>query len=406
MKAFLHNLKGDRVVWGIVFLMMIASVVIVYSAVSNLAWRSSETGNVFGLIFKHAFYLGLGLVSMYIAYKIPYKYFSYSAIFLPFVILLLLFTLFQGKEIGGANASRWIQIPFVGMSIQTSTVAAIILYTHVARYLSRIQDKIVTFKETILPLWLPISLVVGAILPANFSTAALLVLTLGIIMLIGRYPIRHLIMMFSIGAISLTLFIGLAMKYPDAFPNRVNTWASRIESFTSGKEKKEQYQVESAKIAIAIGGVFGQGPGKSVQKNHLPQSSSDFIFAIVIEEFGFIGALGLIILYLVFLIRVVIISGRAPTIFGSLLVLALGIPIVLQALLNMAVAVGLFPVTGQPLPLISSGGTSIWMMSFAIGMILSVSRETQEIEEKEALELINVEEDNNELISQEIEGVI
>lgn len=410
MKEFLQNLKGDKVIWGIVFVMAITSVVIVYSAISNLAWRSSDGGSVFILLFKHSIFLFLGLATMYGAYKIPYKFFSsLSALMIPIVAVLLLFTLMQGKQISGANASRWIQIPYVGMGIQTSTIASIILFTYVARYLSKIQNIKVKFKDTLLPLWLPVITIAGLILPANFSTAALLVLNVGVILIIGRYPIKHLVGMFLVGAILLSSFIGLAMKYPDAFPNRVNTWSSRVEMFISGeKDGKEQYQVESAKIAVAIGGVFGQGPGKSVQKNHLPQSSSDFIFAIIIEEFGFVGAFGLIVLYVSFLVRVVIVSGKAPTIFGSLLVLALGIPIILQALVNMAVAVGLFPVTGQPLPFISSGGTSIWMVGFAIGMILSVSRETQELEEKQALGLNNIdqEESINELIGAELEEII
>ncbi len=417
MKEFLQNLKGDKVIWGIVFVMAITSVVIVYSAISNLAWRSSDGGSVFILLFKHSIFLVLGLATMYGAYKIPYKFFSsLSALMIPIVVVLLLFTLMQGKQISGANASRWIQIPYVGMGIQTSTIASIILFTYVARYLAKIQDKVVKFKDTLLPLWLPVITIAGLILPANFSTAALLVLNVGVILLVGRYPIKHLAVMVLVGSITLSSFVGLAVNYPDAFPNRVHTWASRLGYEISKEEgltklpenKKEQYQVESAKIAVAIGGVFGQGPGKSVQKNHLPQSSSDFIFAIIIEEFGFIGALGLIVLYVFFLVRVVIVSGKAPTIFGSLLVLALGIPIILQALVNMAVAVGLFPVTGQPLPFISSGGTSIWMVGFAIGMILSVSRETQELEEKEALGLNNIEkeENTNELIGAELEEVI
>ncbi|MEN8137509.1 MAG: FtsW/RodA/SpoVE family cell cycle protein [Bacteroidota bacterium] len=401
----MQSLKGDKKVWGIVFFMMIASLVVVYSAISNLAWRGSGSGHVLSMTFKHGLHLVIAIVIMYFVHKKPYKYFSSIAVLLlPVVVLMLIFTLFQGKEIDGANASRWIQVPFIGMSIQPSSVATVILYTYVARYLSRIQDKKVTFKEAALPLWLPILAVVLPILPANFSTAALLVLNLGVILIIGRYPLKHLVLMFSVGAIILTLFIGMAMKFPDAFPNRAHTWVSRIESFMSDDEKEEQYQVESAKIAIAMGGVLGQGPGKSIQKNHLPQSSSDFIFAIVIEEFGILGAFSLMFLYFALLFRVMVISRKAPTIFGSLLVLALGIPIVLQALVNMAVAVGLFPVTGQPLPLISSGGTSIWMIAAAIGMIISVSRETQELENQE--ETDDLENIDKELISQEVEEVI
>jgi len=417
MKEFLQNLKGDKVIWGIATLMAIASIIIVYSAVSNLAYRSDDGGHVFTLIIKHGMFLALGLVSMYFAYNIPYKFFSsYSAIFLPLAIMALAFTLFQGKQISGANASRWIQIPYTGVGIQTSTIAVIILFTYVARYLARLKGKAVDFKDAFLPLWLPIILVAGLILPANFSTAALLVLNVGIILLIGGYPFKHLFSMFMVGVVGLVLFVTVAVSFPDAMPNRVHTWASRV-GYELSKEdglkklppnKKEQYQVESAKIAVATGGIFGKGPGKSMQKNHLPQSSSDFIFAIIIEEFGFVGAFGLILIYSVFIIRVVIISGKAPTLFGSLLVLALGIPITFQALVNMAVAVGLFPVTGQPLPLISSGGTSIWMIGFSIGMILSVSRETEELKEREALGVneIEQEEDINELIDVELEEVV
>ena len=417
MKEFLQNLKGDKVIWGLAIIMAITSVVIVYSAISNLAWRSSDGGSLFILLFKHSIFLILGLVSMYGAYRIPYKFFSsLSALMIPIVVVLLLFTIMQGKQISGANASRWIQIPYIGMGIQTSTIAAIILFTYVARYLAKIQGKAIKFTEALIPLWLPVMLFAGLILPANFSTAALLVLNVGVILLIGGYPFKQLLSMFLVGIAGLTLFVVVAVSFPDAMPNRVHTWASRV-GYELSKEdglkklppdNKEQYQVESAKIAVAMGGVFGQGPGKSVQKNHLPQSSSDFIFAIIIEEFGFIGAIGIVLLYVVFLLRVVIVSGKAPTVFGSLLVLALGIPIIFQALVNMAVAVGLFPVTGQPLPFISSGGTSIWMVGFAIGMILSVSRETQELEEKEALGLNNIEKEENinEFIGSDIEEVI
>jgi cell division protein FtsW len=413
MKTFLQNLKGDRSVWGVVILMAIYSIVVVYSAVSNLAWHSFDGGNVFSLIFKHFFYLILGFATMYAAHKIPYKFFSsYSTILLPVAIILLLFTLMQGKQIAGANASRWIQVPFLGMSIQTSTVASIIMFTYVARYLAKTKDKVVSFKYALIWLWSPIALVVGLILPANFSTAALLVLNIGVILIIGGYPFKQLFTMFIVGIAALSLFVSMVVMFPKIMPNRVHTWAHRVgyELTTDGvipieNDKKDDYQEESAKIAIAMGGVLGQGPGKSVQKNHLPQSSSDFIFAIITEEFGFVGVVFLMMLYITFLIRVVIISNKAPTMFGSLLVLALGIPIISQALVNMLVAVGIFPVTGQPLPFVSNGGTSILMISFAVGMILSVSRETQELQENESLE-IEVEEEHNELISSEFEGVI
>lgn len=376
-KGILNKLQGDKVVWGVVFLMMLASLVIVYSAVSNLAWRSLDGGNVFGMIFKHGMFLAMSFLTIIVVHRIPIKYYNLASLAIPFILLLLGYTLFQGKTIDGANASRWVSLPFIGISIQSSTVAAIVLFIHVARYLSKIQDKKPLFKETILPLWTPVILVGALILPANFSTAALIMANVGILLLIGRYPLKHIAVMSLAGVILFSTFIGVAMKYPDLFPNRVNTWTSRIESFFSGKPGNEQYQVESAKVAIALGGITGQGPGKSVQKNHLPQSSSDFIFAILIEEFGLFGAFSLIVLYITFLIRVVRIAGKAKNTFSTLLVFAMGIPIVLQAMINMLVAVGLFPVTGQPLPLISNGGTSILLIGFSVGIILGVSRETQ-----------------------------
>ena len=257
--------------------------------------------------------------------------------------------------------------------------------TYVARYLSRIKDKDVRFKETLLPLWLPVFIVLGLILPANFSTTAIIFTMVIILVFIGGYPLKYLGIILGIGLLFLTLFVLTAKAFPEVFPNRVDTWISRIENFADNKDTAGDYQIDKAKRAIASGGFTGLGPGKSVQKNFLPQSSSDFIYAIIVEEFGMIGAFSLMFLYLFFLFRLVVAAHNANSIFGKLLVIGVGLPIVFQALINMAVAVELFPVTGQILPLISSGGSSIWMTCLSIGMILSVSakREAPEPEEYE-----------------------
>jgi cell division protein FtsW len=332
-------------------------------------------------------HLFLGFSIIYGVHKVPYRYFKgLSMIILPIVFVLLLVTLLQGTTINGANASRWIKIPIVNMSFQTSTLAAVVLMVYVARYLSKIKDKVVSFNETIIPLWAPVFLILILILPANFSTTAIIFTMIMMLAFIGGYPVKYLLIIIGTGILALTMFVLVAKAFPGAMPNRVDTWMSRIESFSNGEDTEADYQIEKAKIAIASGGIQGVGPGKSRQKNFLPQSSSDFIFAIIIEEYGLLGGLFLLVLYSWLLFRIVIVSQKADTIFGKLLVLGVGLPIVFQALINMAVAVELFPVTGQTLPLISSGGTSIWMTCLAIGIILSVSAKRQEIKSKEETE--------------------
>jgi cell division protein FtsW len=323
----------------------------------------------------------MGFAIIYGVHKIPYRYFSGgSVLMLPIVIVLLIFTLSQGTIIGGANASRWIRIPFVGIGFQTSTLAGLVLMVYVARYLSRNKEKEIKFKESLVQLWLPISVILILILPANFSTTAILfVMILGLVF-IGGYPLKYISFILGAGILALAFFVLITKAFPDAMPNRVQTWQNRIESFAS-EEGKDAYQVEKAKIAIATGGSLGVGPGKSVQKNFLPQSSSDFIYAIIVEEYGLLGAVSIVFVYFLLLFRVFVVLRKTSTIFGTLLVIGVGLPIVFQAIINMAVATNLFPVTGQTLPLISSGGTSIWMTCFALGMILSVSASKQETEE-------------------------
>lgn len=387
MNNLLSHIKGDRLIWAIVTLLAIFSFLPVYSAASNLAYTATS-GSTFTFFVKHFMHLLLGFLIIYGVHRIPYRYFrGLSMVMIPIVLVLLLVTMLQGTTIDGANASRWIQIPFVGMSFQTSTLAAVVLMVYVARYLSKIQEKEITFKETILPLWLPVFFILILILPANFSTTAIMFAMVMILTFIGGYPIKYLAIIVGTGVIALTLFILTAKAFPDLMETRIHTWENRVENFFNGGEDTEaDYQIEKAKIAIASGGIQGLGPGKSVQKNFLPQSSSDFIFAIIIEEYGLIGGLVLLVMYCWLLFRIVIISQKADTVFAKLLVLGVGLPIVFQAFINMAVAVELFPVTGQTLPLISSGGTSIWMTCLAIGIILSVSVNREEIKGKQEID--------------------
>ena len=373
MKNVFQHIKGDKTIWAVVSLLALFSFLPVYSSSSSLAYLYGD-GNTLKFLLKHFAHLVLGFVILFGVHKVPYHYFKgLSVIALPIVLILLVVTMTQGTTIEGANASRWIRIPFVGFTFQSSTLASVVLFTYVARYLARIKDKTVTFKETLLPLWLPIFMVLALILPANFSTAAIIFSMISILVFIGGYPIKYLLIILFAGALFLTLFVVSAKAFPSLFPNRVDTWMSRIDNFTDGEETEADYQIDKAKAAIASGGITGLGPGKSIQKNFLPQSSSDFIYAIIVEEFGLVGSLSLMSLYMLLLFRFVIVAHKAETIFGKLLVIGVGLPIVFVALVNMAVAVEIFPVTGQTLPLISSGGSSIWMTCMAIGMVLSVS---------------------------------
>ena len=387
MQLLFNNLKGDRLIWAIAALLAIFSFLPVYSAASNLAYISGD-GNTFNYFVKHFVHLFLGFAIIYGVHKVPYRYFrGLSMVMIPVVLVLLAATMLQPETSESlTNAKRWIKVPIVGFTFQPSTLASVVLMVYVARYLSKIKDKTVTFKETILPLWLPVFLVLVLILPANFSTTAIIFTMVMALAFLGGYPVKYLLLILLSGVAAFALFILVAKAFPDAMPNRIDTWASRIENFANAEDTEADYQIEKAKIAIASGYIKGVGPGKSTQKNFLPQSSSDFIFAIIIEEYGLIGGLFLMTLYLLLLFRIVIASHKADTIFGKLLVIGVGIPIVFQALINMAVAVELFPVTGQTLPLISSGGTSIWITCLAIGIILSVSARRQEIKEQEERE--------------------
>jgi len=379
VKGIFQHIKGDRTIWALVAILALFSFMPVYSASANLV--SIVGGSTLGYLIKHVVLLLMGFAIIYAVHKIPYRYFSGgSVLFLPIVFFLLIFTLAQGTTIGGAYASRWISIPIIGVGFQTSTLAGLVLMVYTARYLAKNKDLKIIFKESLLQLWLPVALILILILPANFSTTAIIFFMILIVAFVGGYPLKYIGYILGAGVIVLTLFILTAKAFPEAMPNRVNTWGNRIENF-SKSGGQELYQVEKAKIAIATGGVLGKGPGKSIQKNFLPQSSSDFIYAIIVEEYGLVGAILIVFVYFLLLFRIFITVKKATTIFGTLLVIGVGLPIIFQAGINMAVATNLFPVTGQTLPLISSGGTSIWMTCFALGMILSVSASKEETEE-------------------------
>ncbi|MHB0755127.1 FtsW/RodA/SpoVE family cell cycle protein [Polaribacter sp. M15] len=392
MKTIFRHIKGDKAIWALVAILAISSFMPVYSAKTNILYVTGLS-SAFTHLMKHFVLLFMGFGIIYGVHKVPYRYFSGgSVLMLPVVIVLLIFTLMQGTIKEGANASRWIEV--AGVGFQTSTLAGLVLMVYVARYLAKNKEKQIKFKESIWQLWLPVSIILMLILPANFSTTAIIFAMILTVSFIGGYPVKYLAFILGAGIIALSIFILIAKAFPDAMPNRVQTWESRITNFFpsdeveegqtegTGKTKNtENYQVQKAKIAIATGGVVGVGPGKSVQKNFLYASESDFIYAIIVEEFGLLGGLTVILIYFLLLFRFFIVIKKTTTIFGTLLVVGAGLPIIFQAIINMAVATNLFPVTGQTLPLLSSGGTSIWMTCFALGMILSVSASTQETEE-------------------------
>ncbi|THV59228.1 cell division protein FtsW [Flagellimonas alvinocaridis] len=384
MKTVFKNLKGDKAIWGVVALLALFSFLPVYSASTNLVYVNGD-GTTFGHLVKHAVLLFLGFGIIYGVHRVPTHYFKgLSIIAMPIVLILLGYTLTVETEIGGVTANRWIKIPFVGVNFQTSTLASVVLMIWIARYLTKIKDTKITFKESILPLWLPTALVVLLILPENFSTAAIICFLVLVLCFLGGYPLKYLFAMVGTGIVLAGMFLFVLFKAPEALPQRAGTWKSRIETFMHPEkaDKDDLHQLTLAQIAIAEGGVVGKGAGKSVMKNMLSQSTSDFIFAIIIEEYGLLGGGALLFFYLLLLFRIVVVAHSAKTVFSKLLVIGVGLPIVFQAFINMAVVVQLFPVTGQPLPLISMGGTSIWMTCMAIGIVLSASNKKENLEEQ------------------------
>ena len=369
-------IKGDRVLWCIISLLVIFSFLPVFSASSNLAYVIGK-GTPVGYLIKHFIIMSFGFSLLFAVHRIPYSYFKgISVLMMPIVFILLIYTALQVNIINGGMDKRWIEIPIIGFSFQTSTFASIILMIYVAHYMSKSDNSYLRLKTSFWLLWLPVVSMVMLIFPSNFSTAFILLFMVIVQVFIAGYPSKYLFYILGFCVTMIFIFFLLVKSFPEIIPNRIDTWVSRVENFRSGKVDGN-YQIERAKIAIVSGGIYGQGAGKSVMKNFLPQSSSDFIYAIIVEEYGLVGGLILILLYLLLLFRIVVIVHKTTSLFGKLLVIGLGIPIVFQAFINIGVTLQVFPVTGQTLPLVSSGGTSAWMTFIALGIILSVSSTIQ-----------------------------
>lgn len=382
MNQLLKKTKGDQVIWGVVIILSFISLLAVYSSTGSLAYRMDKNSSYY--LIKQLLVLGLGLVIIYWVHKINYTKFAKIAVVLYLLSLpLLLYTLFFGTTLN--EGSRWIKLPVINVTFQTSDLAKLALFMFLARILSIKQGAIKDLKKGFMPVLIPVLLTCALIAPANLSTALMLGFTCCILFFIGRVQVKHIAMLALAGIIGVILLF--AVSKVTGF-GRAATWEQRIHDFVGSddnqvdKEKNGSYQTFQAKIAIANGGITGLGPGNSLQRNFLPHPYSDFIYSIIIEEYGLIGGAFLIGLYLIFLWRSILIFRRCPYAFGAFLAVGLSITLVFQAMLNMAVNVHLVPVTGLTLPLVSMGGSSIWFTSIAIGVILSVSRYVDEMEGK------------------------
>ena len=373
MTGILAKVKGDRPIWMIVIVLSIFSLLAVYSSTGSLAYRF-RSGHAEYYLFKHLIIIIMGLGLMFVAHKIKYTYYSrLSQLALLLAIPLLVITLFRGTTIN--EASRWLTLPIINVSFQSSDFAKLAIIMYLARHLTKKQDNIKDLKATFIPAIIPVLVVCGLIMPANFSTAAVLFTTCMVVMFIGRVRFSYIMALAGIGILASALFVVVVMNMPDT--GRVHTWKNRVNTFMSG-DNPDNYQATQSKIAIATGGVIGKLPGNSTQRNFLPHAYSDFIYAIIIEEYGLIGGFLTLMLFMMLLYRGVRIAHKSPGTFGALLAAGLSFSLVFQAMINMAVAVNLLPVTGQPLPLVSMGGTSLWFTSLSIGIILSVSRKIEE----------------------------
>lgn len=370
------NIRGDKVIWLVVIILTVFSLLAVYSSTGTLAYRYQQ-GNTEYYLFKQFIILLFGIGLMYIAHLVKYTYYSrISQLAMFLAVPLLLFTLFTGTNVN--EASRWLTLPVINLTFQSSDFAKLALIIYVARLLSKKQGQIKDFKSAFVPIMVPILIVCGLILPANFSTSAALFVTCMTMLFIGRINMKYIFALMGIAILLLGFFIIILLNSPSQ--GRIGTWKNRIENFRN-PDKDDNFQVEQAKIAIANGGVIGKFPGNSTQRNFLPHPYSDFIYAIIVEEYGLIGAIVVILMYLILLFRGVKIVSQSPGTFGAFLTFGCCFSLVFQAFINMAVAVNIFPVTGQPLPMVSMGGTSIWFTGIAIGIMLSVSKESDKEKE-------------------------
>lgn len=374
----LHRTKGDRVIWTIVIFLSLVSLLAVYSATGSLAYRE-QGGHTEYYLFKQLSVLGMGLLIIYFAHRVNYTIYSRAAqIGFLVSIPLLIYTLAFGHNIN--DASRWIRLPVINLTFQTSDVAKLAIFMYVSRQLSKRQHVITDFRKGFLPIIIPVSIICMLIMPANMSTALLLGASCMILCFIGRVPVRFLASM--VLAVVVLVLLMFAIAKLTGLEMRTQTWINRLEHFSGENNSDLPYQVQQANIAIAGGGVLGKGPGNSTQRNFLPHAYSDYIYATIIEEYGIFGAFLILMAYMLLLLRSIRIYRKCPYAFGAFLAVGLSVTLVIQALTNMAVNVGLFPVTGVTLPLVSMGGSSVIFTSLAIGIILSVSRNVEELEGK------------------------
>jgi cell division protein FtsW len=387
--------RGDKVIWTAVFLLAIVSLLVVYSSTGLLAYKMYK-GNTEIYLFKQFAFIVAGLGIIYFAHQVNYTLYSRVAKVLFLIsIPLLLYTLFFGVKLN--EGSRWIRLPIINMTFQTSDLAKLALFMYLSRLLSKKQDVIKDFRTGFIPVITPVAIICLLIAPANLSTALLIGATSLMLLFIGRVSAKHLMLTMAVALVPVLILVGAAMirhssnggatEKPRAEGHsrllvRVDTWISRVETFMYGGIANEEnnYQTNQAKIAIAKGGILGLGPGNSQQRNFLPHPYSDFIYAIIIEEYGLAGGIFIVLIYLVFLLRSIRIFRRCPFAFGAFLALGLSFTLVIQALANMAVNVNLFPVTGVTLPLVSMGGSSFLFTCLAIGIILSVARNVEQTE--------------------------
>ena len=380
MGDFLYRTKGDKVIWAIVVFLSLVSLLAVYSATGSLAYRE-RGGHTEYYLLKQLTVLVMGLLIIYFAHRVNYTIYSRVAqIGFIISIPLLIYTLAFGSHIN--DASRWIRLPIINLTFQTSDVAKLAIFMYVSRQLSKRQHVITDLKKGFLPIIIPVGIICVLIMPANMSTALLLGASCMLLCFIGRIPVKYLAAMVAMGA-GLVLLMFVIAKV-SGMEGRTKTWLNRIEHFTNKENSETPYQVQQANIAIAGGGFLGKGPGNSTQRNFLPHAYSDFIYATIIEEYGIFGAFLILMAYMLLLLRCIRIYRKCPYAFGAFLALGLSVTLVIQALTNMAVNVGVFPVTGVTLPMVSMGGSSVIFTSLAIGIILSVARNVEEMEGKKA----------------------
>jgi len=387
--------RGDKYIWGLVIVLSLISILVVYSATGSLAYKMYR-GNTSVYLFKQVIFTLIGLVVIFGLHRVNYTVFSRIATILFMLsIPLLIYTLFFGAKIN--EGSRWIRLPIINLTIQTSELAKLALFMYISRMLSKKQEVIKDFKKGFLPVIIPVFIICGLIMPANLSNALLTGATSLLLMFIGRVSFKHILLTIGVALIPVVIIISVAIAtHQKGVPvdkpavaekmkgfGRFGTWVSRVQDFMYANEKEVPYQVQQAKIAIANGGIFfGLGPGNSRQRNFLPQAYNDFIYAVIIEEYGLIGAAFIIFIYLVFLFRCIRIFRRCPYAFGAFMALGLSFTLIIQAVANMAVNVNLVPVTGVTLPLVSMGGSSYIFTCCSIGLILSVARNVEQLEGK------------------------